>query len=217
MIRQIKRPDPPPQLKETKQGCTHEAVKEALIEDLHGKCYLCERKQPITEVEHFRPRAEFPELRDDWDNLFLACPHSCNQRRGAWPEGGLIHPSIADIEARLHQVATQPDNNTLMDVDFRPVERGDLEAANTARVLRHIHDEGRHGKALRSDLTARVMLFLNRYLDWSMSQGASKRAHLSAMRGLLKDGAAFSGVLRSWARARFEPLPEFLVALGLSG
>jgi uncharacterized protein (TIGR02646 family) len=55
-------------------------VKESLAAMFHDKCAYCESK--ITHVdygaiEHYRPKARFPEKTFDWDNLLLAC-NVCN-------------------------------------------------------------------------------------------------------------------------------------------
>ena len=56
-----------------------------------GSCAYCE-EGCRGEVEHFRPRSQFPELVYEWSNLLLAC-HDCNHAKGPkWPSGGYIDP-----------------------------------------------------------------------------------------------------------------------------
>lgn len=58
-------------------------VIEQLNADFHGKCYLCEQKQPTSaNVEHLVPHRNIDrDLMFDWNNLFLACSH-CNGTKG---------------------------------------------------------------------------------------------------------------------------------------
>lgn len=51
-----------------------------LMNDFHGKCYICEQGDlQDPEVEHRLPYlgARYPERKFDWSNLFLSCGH-CN-------------------------------------------------------------------------------------------------------------------------------------------
>ncbi len=76
----------------TSQG-THynkSEVVSALWAMQHGKCCYCERRLPETghlkAVEHFRPKAVFAGLRNEWRNLLLACSQ-CNGKKGSkFPE-----------------------------------------------------------------------------------------------------------------------------------
>ena len=65
-------------------GKTHEGdhynkpqVVEALWEMQHGKCCYCEidlpKKGHLKAVEHFAPKSIFKGLRNEWENLLLAC------------------------------------------------------------------------------------------------------------------------------------------------
>lgn len=92
----------------------HKSVKEKLIEQQHGKCFLCESFIPHVahgDVEHFRPKGGWQQtatdelgqpgyywLAYDWSNLFLAC-QICNQtyKRNLFP---LSNPRV---RARSHK------------------------------------------------------------------------------------------------------------------
>ena len=53
----------------------------ALYSMQHEKCCYCEKYIPVSgtgrQVEHFRPQSSYPELRNEWSNLLLAC-ETCN-------------------------------------------------------------------------------------------------------------------------------------------
>lgn len=80
----------------------HKSIKSKLIIMFHGKCAYCESR--ITNVDfgaidHFMPKAIFPEEAVNWDNLFLSC-NKCNgrsQKGDAWPSevngGPLVNPT----------------------------------------------------------------------------------------------------------------------------
>ena len=52
-----------------------------LKDDFKNKCYICETKEPTNiNVEHFKSHSENPDLKFDWNNLFLACGH-CNNTK----------------------------------------------------------------------------------------------------------------------------------------
>jgi len=80
----------------------HEEIKDQLSKMFNGKCAYCEsfiENVDYGDIEHFRPKAKFPELAVTWDNLLLACK-KCNgtaQKGDNWPsnsEGGpLVNPS----------------------------------------------------------------------------------------------------------------------------
>lgn len=72
-------------------------LKQALLEEAHGKCVYCEQKLSATrpvQIDHYRPargavdiegrRSEdhYYWLAYEWDNLYACCPE-CNQAKGA--------------------------------------------------------------------------------------------------------------------------------------
>jgi uncharacterized protein (TIGR02646 family) len=98
----------------------HKSVKEQLIAEQHGKCFLCEssfRHVAHGDVEHFRPKGGFQQadgdalgkpgyfwLAYDWHNLFLSC-QICNQtfKRNLFP---LYNPQA---RARSHAADTNAE------------------------------------------------------------------------------------------------------------
>lgn len=52
-------------------------VKKALRRMFHRKCAFCEQKRDHPHIEHFYPKANFPERCFDWENLLLSC-EVCN-------------------------------------------------------------------------------------------------------------------------------------------
>jgi 5-methylcytosine-specific restriction endonuclease McrA len=61
----------------------HPEIKQALVEETHGKCAYCESKLLHIhhgDVEHIYPKSLAPERTVAWDNLTLAC-EICNQNK----------------------------------------------------------------------------------------------------------------------------------------
>ncbi len=81
----------------------HRQIKEYLVRMFHGKCAYCESK--ITHIdyghiEHYRPKAHFPELAFEWTNLFLACG-ICNgtaHKGDQFPESAAGGPFVNPCE-----------------------------------------------------------------------------------------------------------------------
>jgi uncharacterized protein (TIGR02646 family) len=151
MIRVHRREVAPASLATIQKRPFKEDVLQALHEDFHGKCYLCEGLAAESfDVEHLHPVADFAELEFDWGNLFPA--HSrCNQRRKTWnvieracgkmrwPEGGMLDCTSDDIDARLKQELTTVVSG--VSIEFAEVDANDRAALNTAIELNAIHSK----------------------------------------------------------------------------
>lgn len=79
-----------------------EDVKALLLADQHSKCYLCERELVTDfQIEHNKSKSNYPLLRCDWNNLFLACAY-CNGKKSNNFDS-TIHASTNNIEELLIQ------------------------------------------------------------------------------------------------------------------
>lgn len=113
---------------------------ETLHRDFFGKCYLCERRLSIGEiqVEHRRPRSQWPEGAHHWPNLFPACAF-CNGRRGrTYPEVGLLSPGDG-VERRIVQLAQVDRTGTAIECQFVATDPADAVARATAEELERLH------------------------------------------------------------------------------
>jgi uncharacterized protein (TIGR02646 family) len=78
-------------------GYTCEAVRQALIQDGDQKCFICERlRDTDLQVEHLQSRTNYPELENDWNNLYIACDY-CNKRKSSYHDD-MLHPDQYDVE-----------------------------------------------------------------------------------------------------------------------
>lgn len=136
----VARSSTPPASLARKKGYTEHDVLEALHRDFFGKCYLCERKLMIGEiqVEHRRPRSCWPEGTYCWTNLYPACAF-CNGRRSrTYPAGGLLSPGEG-VEWRIVQRARVDHTATTMECHFAAANADDVMAQATAEELERLH------------------------------------------------------------------------------
>ena len=62
-------------------------------------CAYCEEMTKV-EVDHFRPKSEFPQLVYEWDNWLTSC-HPCNHSKSnKWPEFGFVDPCAVSTTER---------------------------------------------------------------------------------------------------------------------
>ena len=58
-------------------------IKPYLLEQSNNHCSYCDiyfENRNASEVEHFKPRNQFPELEFNWENLFASCS-PCNKQK----------------------------------------------------------------------------------------------------------------------------------------
>ena len=64
-----------------------------------GLCAYCEELDK-GEIDHFRPKSQFPQLVYQWSNWVFAC-HNCNQsKQEKWPPIGYVDPCSNSIQER---------------------------------------------------------------------------------------------------------------------
>lgn len=76
-----------------------QAFRSDLMRAFHGLCAYCEQTDP-GEVDHFRPKSQFPNEVYVWSNWLFSC-HPCNQaKREKWPDEGYVDPCAVDNKDR---------------------------------------------------------------------------------------------------------------------
>jgi uncharacterized protein (TIGR02646 family) len=75
----------------------HPDVCKQLLKDQHDKCYICEQ-HVVTgyQVDHLQSQHHYPDLRQEWSNLFIACSY-CNGKKSDKYDT-VLHPSNHNIE-----------------------------------------------------------------------------------------------------------------------
>jgi len=131
----------------------YQRYKPFLRRDFLARCSYCERTEHYLggeeafEVEHFKPRARFPDLICAYGNLYYAC-RKCNAHKSeTWPSG--------DQLARGMRFA-DPCAEDLCALHLRERETGALDAltpcgAYSSRHIRLDREELRRWRRLRSE------------------------------------------------------------------
>lgn len=137
MIRVFKREEEPKTLNTTK-AYDGEDVQEALGEDQHDKCYLCERICTTDYViDHFKCQKKHPELIREWSNLLFSCSY-CNGRKSSTFDN-LVNPITCNVEEEICQKIDFRKNRAV----FSSTE--DEAHAKTVELLERIYN-GEDGK-----------------------------------------------------------------------
>lgn len=99
MIRVKKNHDVPSSLTTTSRY-DGEDVRKQLLVDQNDKCYLCERKRDTDfEIEHHKSTHNFPDLVQDWNNLYMGCGY-CNRKKSDSFDNTLV-PKDCNIEDEI--------------------------------------------------------------------------------------------------------------------
>jgi hypothetical protein len=114
------------------------AVFDILVEDCHGKCYVCEDKPTSINVEHIVPHRGDVALRHDWSNIFLACGH-CNSIKGTKYDD-IINPTTIDPEDCI-SLSVEIYDDFVGRVDVVPLKQ-DSVTLKTAELLGHVYNGG---------------------------------------------------------------------------
>ena len=79
-----------------------EDVKRQLLADQYDKCYICERNRDTDfEIEHHKSQTNYPNLIQDWNNLFMGCGY-CNRKKSSCFDN-ILNPKECNIEDEIEQ------------------------------------------------------------------------------------------------------------------
>ena len=136
MIKVSKSKDTPQSLLRTK-AYDGEDVKQQLLADHHEKCYLCERFLCTDfQVEHHKSKKFYPELFQEWSNLFLTCSY-CNSKKGE-DFDNMLHPIDVDIENEIEHYIDFSNKKA----EFKTSTISDKHD-QTIELLRRLHNGAR--------------------------------------------------------------------------
>jgi hypothetical protein len=160
-----KKPEKPPSYRNSD-------LLDALTEDFFAKCYLTEEKFEnayIMDVEHFEGKAEKPELRYEWTNLFPASHYANMIKPRTTPTGDCLNPCDAndDVENEiLYSLGFLGENPS-----FGAKNIQNIKAVNTAKLLDSIHN-GRNENTkqatptLRRAIQHKYITILKKIIEW---------------------------------------------------
>ena len=113
MIRICKNADKPQTL--DKSYNTDEVCKQLLM-DQNDKCYLCERRLTTDyQVEHFKSQANNGDLKQTWENLFVACGYCNNKKSNKYDD--ILDPTQYDIETIIEHSNDFVNQKAIFDSD----------------------------------------------------------------------------------------------------
>lgn len=82
----------------------YKSFRSAVRSDFHRSCAYCLLEELFAageenfELDHFFPASKFPNLKEDFYNLYYAC-HPCNHiKRAKWPEEALTSQGIGFVD-----------------------------------------------------------------------------------------------------------------------
>ena len=118
-------------------------VVDQLFTDHHGKCYLCELKaKQHFEVEHFKSKENYPELKFEWSNLLLSDGY-CNGKKSKNFDN-ILNPNSNNIEDIIEQRIDSLNRKAL----FQSSETS-VEAQKTVDLLNRLYN-GTYAPKLRT-------------------------------------------------------------------
>lgn len=173
-------------------------VVEQLHKDFYHKCYICEYSGHSLCVEHFVPHRNDPDLKFDWNNLFLACTH-CNNIKGTKYLDILNCTDINDsVDTKIaYKCNLFPTSNAR----FRALDEGE-KTKNTVRLLQDVFDGTTVAKKkecinLNKALAKEMRDFNNLIWDYYESVHDEDRLRvLAKIKSHLHKGANFSAFKR---------------------
>lgn len=158
-----------------------EEVRERLIKDFNGKCYICEDSDLTNiEIEHFIPHlGKNIDLRFDWNNLFYTCGH-CNRIKGTRLDLlNCTNPSHNIIERIKFHINPIPFSEAQISTTSNFVE--DTLTLNTVLLLRDIYnytgkDSNSFDQALnlRKKVVVEIMEFQKYLVDYFYTRGLNE-------------------------------------------
>ena len=118
-------------------------VVDQLFTDHHGKCYLCELKaKQHFEVEHFKSKENYPEMKFEWSNLLLSDGY-CNGKKSKNFDN-ILNPNSNNIEDIIEQRIDSLNRKAL----FQSSETS-VEAQKTVDLLNRLYN-GTYAPKLRT-------------------------------------------------------------------
>jgi uncharacterized protein (TIGR02646 family) len=99
MIRLCKSQLPPDATINSEQDYRKDIIFNTLSKDCHYKCYICEIKPTVINIEHIVPHRSNISLKFDWNNLFIACGHCNSIKNTKYDE--IINPTKCDPEEHI--------------------------------------------------------------------------------------------------------------------
>lgn len=150
MIREKKSTNAPASLSSNKRY-DGEDVKQQLMADQYEKCYICERKLTTDfEIEHLKSQSNYPDLAQEWTNLFMACGY-CNRKKSDSFDDN-VDPLVTNVEKEISQRIDFEQNKAVFETSV-----SDNKHENTVEMLNLLYN----GKGRMKPRNLKEELFFN--------------------------------------------------------
>lgn len=187
----------------------NEDVVAALGEDFNNKCYICELK-PLMDihVEHLRPHKDGKrlELKFDWNNLFLSCPHCNNVKNNIKYEDCIIDCCVQDPEELMSQRFDPSQRIVLVEC---------IDENNTTKMTAQLIEEcfGLRNTAIRKITTQNRLNCLSDEMNilfkaLNKYKKIKSKRNINGLIGLLDKSSRFSAFKRQYVRDNLDIYPE---------
>lgn len=195
----VMRPKTVPASLSRKQSYSDKDVVESLEKAFHGKCYICETKDPLSlNVEHFEAHQGNAEKKFDWDNLFYSCARCNNFKRHTYND--ILKCTDVSINV-LMLIRHIPPMTPYSDIIIEAMDKNP-KTVRTADLISRIFNEDDTGNksVVRVQLRkrvykryAKVIQHINTYIDEDELDDTKQRAvqHLKALMDVKQEYSAF--------------------------
>ena len=137
-----------------------EDVKKQLLADQYGKCYICERKRDTDfEIEHHKSQKNYPNLIQDWNNLFMGCGY-CNRKKSSRFDN-ILNPKNCNVEDEIEQRIDFANKKALFYSNV-----SDSQHYDTISLLNNIFNGGKRIRDTKEEcFFEQVLSAINRFSD----------------------------------------------------
>jgi len=175
-------------------NCSHydcQDVQDALVNDQHEKCYLCEQKTTKSfQIEHHKAKAVgyYPELKYTWSNLFLTCGYCNGRKPNDYYLLDPVHYNIEDIIAQRLDLSTK----SAIVTSTIPGVQEDYTVVLLDKLFNgknHIRDI--KGQILYNDLEREIVFFMGLLNDYKTSNTQENKRKIIHSLRITKEFLAF--------------------------
>jgi hypothetical protein len=138
MVRLTKSELPPGVIIKSEQDYRKGEVLKTLANDCYNKCYICEIKPTVINVEHIVPHSRESKLKYEWSNLFLACGHCNSIKHNKYDK--ILDPTKCDPEE--HIALTVGVTESLLDLVQVEALTTDSGTEQTTEMLQLVYNGG---------------------------------------------------------------------------
>lgn len=188
-------------------------VNRALREMFHGKCYICENKQVTSyQIEHLHAHREAPDLKYDWNNLFLACAHCNNTKLGKYEP--IIDCTKENVEEMI-AFRKKGYFGTEEELTFEALVSSE-EVINTIHLLREVYygstpQKKMEAKILRKILRKELSEFKEYVREYQEAEEEEKEDLKCLLKQQLGDSSPFAAFKRWLIRDNRDTYPELMM------